>query len=337
VLLVAVVLAGWLWWALWLPVAPPQPQLLLLRPGWSTRHIVLELKHAGVIRSAHAFLLYHYLSRHKTLKAGEYQFDHPANSREVHDRLTRGDIYKHTVVVPEGFNVFEIAAAVQNAGLGSKDAFLKVVRDERALVSDFAPQAGSLEGYLFPDTYQFTRTQSLAEIAATMVHRFRQEARAIGLLPANAGVSQVQLPAGMDVPRLVTLASIVEKETAAPEERPLVAGVYYNRLARHVALDADPCVIYASLLQGHYAGVIYQADLRSDSAYNTYRHPGLPPGPIANPGRESLNAALHPAASEYLYFVSDGNGHHRFARTLDEHAHNVVLYRRAIARTATGN
>jgi UPF0755 protein len=312
-----------------LPVKLAQPQLLLLRPGWSTRHIAFALKSAGVIRSPNAFLLYHYVSRPGTLKAGEYQFEHAANAREVHKRLVIGDVYKHTVVVPEGFSVFDIAAAIQGAGLGSKDEFLQVVHSQKALISDIAPQASSLEGYLFPDTYQFTRTESLTDIAAVMIRRFRQEARALGLLPANSGTSQALLPPGMDVHRIVTLASIVEKETAAPGERPLVAGVYYNRLAQHVALDADPSVIYAAELSGHYGGAIYQSDLQSASPYNTYKHTGLPPGPIANPGRESLQAALHPAPSQYLYFVSDGNGHHRFARTLDEHAHNVALYRRA--------
>lgn len=329
---IAVVAVGaWLGWGLLLPVTPVHRQLLLLRPGWSTRHIALELKRAGIIRSPNAFLFYHFVSRPRTLKAGEYEFERAANARQVHARLVRGDVYKHTVVVPEGFSVFDVAAAVEGAGLGSKDEFLRAVRSQKALIGDIAPEAGSLEGYLFPDTYQFTRTESVTDIAAVMVRRFRQEARALGLLPANAGVSQVQLPAGMDVHRLVTLASIVEKETAAPEERPLVAGVYYNRLAQHVALDADPSVIYAAQLAGHYGGAIYQSDLQADSPYNTYKHAGLPPGPIANPGRESLKAVLHPTATEYLYFVSDGNGHHRFARTLDEHAHNVALYRRTQA------
>src|SRR5689334_5674074 len=152
---------------------------------------------------------------------------------------------------------------------------------------------------------------------AVMVKQFRQAAAAIGLA------------SGMDVHRIVTMASIVEKETAAPEERPLVAAVYYNRLQKSMALDADPSVIYASELAGTYNGVIHQSELHSDSPYNTYRFAGLPPGPIANPGAASLEAAMHPADSDFLYFVSDNNGHHRFARTLDEHARNVAAYRRA--------
>jgi UPF0755 protein len=324
-------LATWLCWGLWLPAGPAQEQVLLLHPGWSTRHIATELKRAGVIHSPTAFLLYHYVVQPQTLKAGEYKFDRLANAQQVHARLVHGDVLKHTVVVPEGYTLFDIAAAIQNAGLGAQDDFLKAARGQTALISDIDPEAKSLEGYLFPDTYQFTRTQAMSEIVSAMVRRFRQEARTIGLLPANGDVSQVRLPAGMDVRRVVTLASIVEKETAAAEERPLVASVYFNRLAKNIALDADPCLIYAALLEGRYHGIITQADLQSSSPYNTYRHAGLPPGPIANPGRESLQAVLHPASSPYYYFVSDGNGHHRFARSLDEHSHNVALYRRALA------
>jgi len=150
-----------------------------------------------------------------------------------------------------------------------------------------------------------------------MVRRFRQEARTIGL--------------NSDVHRVVTLAAIVEKETAAPEERPMVASVYLNRLRKGMALDADPSVIYAALTANRYQGTIHQSDLQYDSPYNTYKHAGLPPGPIANPGRASLEAAMHPAQTDYLYFVSDNNGHHRFARTLDEHSRNVALYRRSLA------
>jgi UPF0755 protein len=154
----------------------------------------------------------------------------------------------------------------------------------------------------------------MTDMLSAMVRRFRQEARALHLT--------------QDVHRVVTMASIVEKETAVPQERPLVAGVYYNRLAHNVPLNADPSVIYAALLDGRYQGVIHESDLQANSPYNTYRHAGLPPGPIANPGRDSLVAAMHPQVTDYLYFVSDGQGHHRFARTLEEHARNVAAYRR---------
>ncbi|MCI0348200.1 MAG: endolytic transglycosylase MltG, partial [Acidobacteriales bacterium] len=165
------------------------------------------------------------------------------------------------------------------------------------------------------DTYRFMRTQSLDDMAAAMVRRFRQEARSLGL--------------NGEFHRVVTMASIVEKETSVAEERPLVASVYYNRLARKMGLYADPTVVYAAQLAGRYRGTIYQSDLQFNSPYNTYRYRGLPPGPIANPGRASLQAAMQPANSDYLYFVSDNNGGHRFARTSREHGRNVALYRNA--------
>ena len=311
-----VALAAWVAWALWLPLRPPGQKTVLLHPGYSTRHIALALKSAGVIRSSTAFLLWHYLAHPRSLKAGEYLFEQPANVFQVHRRLARGDVYVHTVVIPEGFNIFEIAQAISAAGLGSPQEFVQAARSNTVLINDLDPQATSLEGYLFPDTYHFTRTESVIDMLAAMVHRFRSQAQSLGL---TANVHQV-----------VTMASIVEKETAAPEERPLVASVYYNRLNQRVALDADPSVIYAKLLAGSYSGALHHEDLQFDSPYNTYRHAGLPPGPIANPGVASLQAAMHPANSDYLYFVSAGNGHHRFAATLEEHNHNVALYRKAL-------
>ena len=317
VLIAVLAVGGWLAWALWMPVAPQGQQFVLLHPGYSTRRIATELKSAGVIRSANVFILWHYLHHGHSLKAGEYLFEHPATALQVHERLARGDIYVHTVVVPEGYNMFEIAQAVQDAGLGSRDEFLNIVRSDVNLVSDLAPEAKSLEGYLFPDTYQFTRTQTMTDIVETMVKKFRQVARQIGL--------------NSDVQRVVTMASIVEKETAAPEERPMVASVYYNRLAKNVALDADPSVIYAELLNGSYSGSLHHDDLAFNSPYNTYKYPGLPPGPIASPGKSALEAAMHPTETDYFYFVGDGNGHHRFAASLEEHNHNVALLRRAVA------
>ena len=308
----------WLAWALLLPLQPSETKFVMLKPGWSTRHIATELQANGVIHSWRAFLLYHYLLKPRSLKAGEYKFDDSETALRVHDRLSRGDVYIHTVVIPEGFNKFDIADAVQAAGLGTRQEFLAEAQAQVGLIRDLDPQATSLEGYLFPDTYGFTRAQTMADIIAVMVHRFKQEAKQIGL---NANVHQV-----------VTLASIVEKETAAPEERPLVAGLYLNRLDKHMALDADPTVIYAALLAGDYQGTITRSELQSDSPYNSYKFPGLPPGPIASPGKASLLAALNPTKTDYLYFVSDDNGHHRFARTLDEHTHNVALYRRAVAQ-----
>jgi UPF0755 protein len=315
-LIAIIVLAAWLAWALWLPVSPAGQKFVLLRPGFSTRHIARELKSAGVIRSADAFVFWHAFHRRPSLKAGEYLFDHGASAIEIHNRLGRGDIYVQTVVIPEGFNMFEIAKAIQDAGLGPAQDFLKVATTDTALISDLAPQAISLDGYLFPNTYEFTRTQSMRDLAAEMVKQFRQVATEIGLT--------------QDVQRTVTLASIIEKETAVADERPQVASVYTNRLASGIALQADPSVIYAELLKGTYSGALHHNDMQFDSAYNTYRHAGLPPGPIANPGKSSLQAAMHPAATKFYYFVSDGNGHHRFSSTLEEHNRNVAALRRAV-------
>jgi UPF0755 protein len=307
-------------YGLLLPAGPTQEKLVQLKHGSSTRQIATELVNAGIIRSQYAFLAWHYLHGHKPLKAGEYAFDHPANAREVYERISRGDIYFHTVVVPEGYNIFDIATAMEDAGLGKRDDFLKVARTDTALVHDIDPQAPSLEGYLFPDTYHFTRTQSLHDMAATMVRRFRQAAKEMGLNQNQHAV--------------VTMASIVEKETGAPEERPEVASVFYNRLQKSMELKTDPSVIYAALLNGRYTGVIHQSDLHFESPYNTYRTAGLPPGPISNPGKASLQAAMHPAQTDYLFFVSDNQGHHRFARTDAEHVANVQAYRRAVAQAS---
>jgi UPF0755 protein len=316
VLLAVLALGGWLTWALLTPTAPGGQKFVLLHPGYSTRRIASELKSAGVIRSTDAFILWHYVHHNRSLKAGEYLFEKDANAIEVHRRLVHGDVYVHTVVIPEGYNIFDIAQAIQDAGLGSSQDFLNVATTDTALISDLAPEAKTLEGYLFPNTYEFTRTQTMEEIAGAMVKQFRQVARAIGL--------------STDVEKAVTLASIIEKETAAPEERPLVASVYYNRMAARIPLQADPSVIYAELLQGKYSGALHHADMEFNSAYNTYAHAGLPPGPIGNPGRTSLEAAMHPANTDYFYFVSNGNGHHRFAHSLEEHNRNVTAYRRAM-------
>ena len=312
----AVAIAGWTVWSLFVPFSPGGQKFVLLRPGYSSRKIASELRSAGVIRSENAFLLWHYWHHKGRLKAGEYMFDKPANEIAVHQRLVHGDVYVHTVVIPEGYTMFDIAKVIEDAGLGSRQDFLATVRSQAALINDLDPEARSLEGYLFPNTYQFTRTQGMQDMVAIMVKEFRQVAQQIGL--------------NSDVHRTVTMASIIEKETAVPEERPVVASVYYNRLDKRIALDADPSVIYAKMIDGSYQGALHHADMQIESPYNTYRHAGLPPGPIANPGRSSLEAAMHPATTDYYYFVSNGNGHHRFASSLEEHNKNVAAYRKAV-------
>jgi UPF0755 protein len=352
VLIAAFALAGWLAWGVLMPVEPTGQVFVMLRPGFSTRRIAAELKANGIIRSEDAFILWHYLHRRRSLKAGEYMFDKSRNVIEVHKRLARGEVYFRTVVVPEGFTMFDIARAIEAAGLGSSEDFLKVARSDTDLIADLAPGAQSLEGYLFPDTYQFSRMMSMHEMAAAMVKQFRTVAGQIGLIqPAPNGKSdgKPQMLANspdvtiepaylipppsespVDLEHTVTMASIVEKETAVAEERPLVASVYYNRLQKRIALDADPSIIYAELLAGSYGGVLHHEDMSFSSPYNTYKNVGLPPGPIANPGKSALEAAMHPAQSEYYYFVADAAGHHRFARTIEEHNKNVAAYRHAM-------
>ena len=315
-LLVVLAVGGWVWWAVYAPVAPHATTTVLLHSGYSTRRIASELHKSGVIRSELAFRLWHRWHPQPSLKAGEYLFERQATLKDVYGRIARGDIYFHTVTIPEGYTMFDIAKAMEDAGLGPADEFVHVAETHTQLIADLAPEAKSLEGYLFPNTYEFTRTQSVEEMAAAMVHQFRQVAQQIGLM--------------RNVQRTVTMASIVERETAVAEERPRVASVYYNRLAKRMALDADPSVIYAEQLAGTYSGSLHHADLSVNSPYNTYRFAGLPPGPIGNPGRSALEAALHPDTTKFLYFVADGNGQHRFAATLQEHNRNVVAYRHAM-------
>lgn len=358
-LIATIAAAGWFAWAVLTPVEPTGQTFVMLRPGFSTRHIASELKKAGVIRNEDAFILWRYLHRGRSLKAGEYLFDKPANVIDIQKRLRRGDVYFRTVVVPEGFTMFDIARAVEAAGLGPAGDFLKVAKADTALITDIAPNATSLEGYLFPETYQFSRMMSMEEMAAAMVCQFRVVAKEIGLIqsgePEANGETSVSKRSGRlcgtviiqpkdtntqpasireeeiaPLERTVIMASIIEKETAAPEERPEVASVYYNRLAKHIALDADPSIIYAELLAGTYQGALHHADMSFPSPYNTYRNAGLPPGPIANPGRSALEAAMHPAQTQYYYFVADAEGHHRFARTIEEHNKNVDAYRKAM-------
>jgi UPF0755 protein len=358
-ILLVLAAAGWLAWALIAPTAPFAQTIVLLHPGYSTRRIAAELKKNGIIRSEDAFILWHYFRRGRSLKAGEYLFEKSANAIGIQRRLARGDVYFHTVLVPEGFTMFDIARAVEAAGLGPAQDFLKVAQSDTGLIADIAPSAQSLEGYLFPDTYQFSRMMSMEAMATAMVCQFRVVAQQIGLIQSPAGqdpehssnepastepaksghicpsiISNVSVPNSGTAPnsleRTVTMASIVEKETAVPDERPLVASVYDNRLQKKIALDADPSVIYAELLAGSYTGALHHEDMQFKSPYNTYTHAGLPPGPIANPGKSSLEAAMHPAQSDYYYFVADAAGHHRFARTIEEHDKNVAAYRRAM-------
>ncbi len=302
-----------------LPYGPSTPTLVEIPAGSGATGMAARLQRAGIIRSRFAFLAHRRFTG-GTLQAGVYRFDRKATLDQVYDRIARGDVFTLTLVVPEGFNLFDIAGAVQSAGLGSATSFLAAAHANTALIADLSPHATSLEGYLFPDTYRFSPFTTQREILAAMVRRFRQVATQLYLLPPGATVPPT-------LPDTITLASLIEKEVHLDSERPVVAGVFRNRLDLNMPLATDPAVIYAALLANRWHGSIHQSDLAFDSPYNTYRNPGLPPGPIANPGVAALKAAMYPAHTKFLYFVADAHGNTRFSIDLKEHALQVQSYR----------
>jgi UPF0755 protein len=283
--------------------------------GTGTGAIADLLVNAGVVRGRWEFLLVRLIERGRVLKAGEYRFDRPASPLEIYSRIARGDIFYYELVVPEGRNLFDIAAAIEHLGLFKSGAFLAAARDP-ALIRDLDPRAPTLEGYLFPDTYRLSRHTTPERLCRIMTGRFREAWR--------------NLHAAADVHATVTLASLVEKEGKLAEERPLIAAVFENRLRIGMKLDCDPTTIYAAQLDDRYRGTIYRSDLDSGNPYNTYRHAGLPPGPIANPGLASIRAVLHPADTGALYFVArpDGSGGHTFSSNIAAHEAATARYRR---------
>ena len=251
------------------------------------------------------------------LKAGEYVFAKGLTTPEVLTKLERGEVSTHAVTVVEGLTLEETAEALARAGFGEAEAFLEAMRSPE-LIADLDARAATLEGYLFPDTYFFARGTAESDIVATMVDTFRRRFRdGIAALDEDGGLR-----------RVVTLASIVEKEAQLDAERALIAGVYANRLRVGMLLGADPTVIFALKQQGTWDGNIRRPDLEIDSPYNTYVRAGLPPGPICSPGLASLEAAANPAETSNFYFVSRNDGSHAFASNLREHNRNVELWQR---------
>jgi UPF0755 protein len=295
------------------------PAFVELPKGTSTRQMAALLRNSGVISQSWAFLVARALRPSATLQAGEYRFTQPASAWTVFDRIARGDVFYYELVIPEGKNMFDIAAAVEHLGIFSAVQFLEAARNPE-LIRDLDTQAPTLEGYLFPNTYRLTRHTTPERLCQTMTGKFREVWRG---LATNDSAH-----------RIVTLASLVEKEGKLPDERPIIAAVFARRLSIGMKLDCDPTTIYAALLDGNYRGVIHRSDLASGNPYNTYQHAGLPPGPIANPGIASLTAALHPAGTDYLYFVAraDGTGGHHFSSTLAAQESNIVSYRRALKK-----
>jgi len=319
--LVAAGVAGW-----WLYVGINTPfkgydaaeQFVDIPQGSGSIAIAKRLADAGVIRDVHSFRAALWLTGEgRRLQAGEYRFDRPVSAREVADKIARGEIYVRPITFPEGLTMKQMAALYESKGFGPARDFLAAGKNA-ALVRAIDPDAKDLEGYLFPDTYNLKRKEGAEQLVPKMVTAFMKAMTPELLERADER--------GLTVRQLVTLASIVEKETGNKQERPLVAAVYANRLRIGMPLQCDPTVIYALDRAGRYNGNLTHENMQYDSPYNTYRYPGLPPGPIASPGRASIEAAANPAAADYLYFVSRNDGTHAFATTLEEHNRNVHKY-----------
>lgn len=328
--LAALVLAGaWAAWEFYAPYKGYSGSVVLtISPGARAPEVARELQARGVLAYRIPFLLRYWLGRrrHETIKFGEYQFDQLLDVSQVYEKLTRGEVWLHAVVIPEGSDRMDMARIYEREIGLDPQAFLAATSSPSA-IHDLDPLAPSLEGYLFPDTYRFPRGVSASKVIATMLARFRSvfDARFRGQFPGGSG----------SLHNAITLASLVEKETPQASERPLIAGVFTRRLEKGMALDCDPTVIYALRLAGSSAGQLSlfngpltRDDLATASSYNTYAHAGLPPGPICSPGAASIEAALHPAAGTALYFVSNNHGGHVFADTLAEHHRNVEHYRK---------
>ncbi len=292
-------------------------------PGMEAPEVASRLVAEGVLAHRWPFLLIYGFGRwHRHIKAGEYLFDRPLRPLDVYRKLVRGEVYYRTVVIPEGSNRFDIAQILhKRLGIVPRD-FLRVTQ-QTSLIHDLDPKAPSLEGYLFPDTYRFEYHPSAARVAMTMVARFREV--------MHKDFRQDFSHPGTNLHRIITLASLVEKETPDPVERPIIAQVFELRLQKRMLLQCDPTVAYAAELDHLPPEPITESDLKLQSPYNTYVHIGLPPGPICNPGKASIFAVLHPASTHYLYFVNNNQGGHWFARTLAEHLRNVARYRRQLA------
>lgn len=297
------------------------PTFIEIAHGTPSRAIARDLEVHRVVRSRWAFLAVRALHPGARLQAGEYRFAAAETPWDVFEKIRRGEVFYQDFTVPEGSNIFEIAdllGHLQHLEGVTGRQFLADVPDADG-IRTLDPLAPNLEGYLFPSTYRVTHTTSAKGLARMMTGEFRRVWASLGG-PADGAATH----------RVVTIASMVEKETAIPAERPLIASVFYNRLKLGMPLQCDPTTVYAALLQHAYTGTISKADLASKNPYNTYTHAGLPPGPICNPGRASLEAALHPAQTDYLYFVAraDGSGRHTFSTTLSAHLKAVLAYRK---------
>ncbi len=287
--------------------------------GSSGARIARLLENEGVIESSSVFRWYLRIHQPPALQAGEYRFDRPLSVRQVVAKLASGEIYLRKITIPEGLDLAEIVQLLAGAEFGRPEKLREAAADPSA-VADLDPAATDLEGYLFPETYHFSRETSEKEIIRAMVSNFRR----IWTPQRRDRASQL----GLTTREAVTLASLIEKEARRAEERPLVSAVFHNRLRLNMPLACDPTVVYAVKRIKPYDGIIHRSDLELDSPYNTYLRPGLPPGPIANPGLASLEAALHPSDSDYLYFVAKNDGSHVFSTNYRDHQRAVTRYQR---------
>lgn len=296
------------------------PVRVVVPRGATAEMVAGELEEAGVVRDRRWLLWWLRLTGQAgRIQAGEYRFTEAVSLRQVTETLVTGRVVLHSLTVPEGSSRWQVAELLAGSGLGSADEALAATA-QIELIDDLDPRATDLEGYLFPDTYFFPATAAAAEVVELMVRRFRR------LWTPRRQAAAERL--GMDLREVVTLASLIEAETAQPHERPLVSAVFHNRLGRGMLLQCDPTLLYALRLAGRTDRNIRWADFAIDSPYNTYRYPGLPPGPIGSPGEASLDAALSPAEVDYLYFVARNDGTHVFSRTLREHNAMVDRYQR---------
>ena len=333
ILLLIVLIAGgaaaWMWYGITKPYQgfAAGGVFVEVPRGASRRHAAYLLQTNGVLRNALAFEIYARRHPKRTLQAGEYFFDHAMTGREVFWKLANGQVYQQPFTVREGETMYDIARELDAAKFMHTGDFLFAAGDP-ALIRDIAPGAQTLEGFLFPATYELPRHPVASELTAEMVRKFKEQWKRTASPAAGGSADE---GGHRNVNRIVTLASLVERETPRPEERPLVAGAFENRLRKGMRLQCDPTVIYGMERLGKYDGPLTGKDLHFDSLYNTYEHGGLPPGPIGNPGEASLRAALQPAQTNYLYFVANTQGGHFFSATLAEHNKNVVKYRRLLA------
>lgn len=297
-------------------LALSEEKIVEIPRGASTLRIGEILEGAGLLRSPLQTALYRVLNPQAKFQAGEYSFRKETSAAAVLAKIARGEVYFRELTIPEGSNIFDIARIVEEQKALDAGEFLRAAKDP-GMIRDLAPMAQSLEGYLFPSTYRLPRKLTAVGLCGRLTKQFREAAK------------ELKLDAGR-LHELVTLASLVEKESAVPEERPKIAGLFTNRLKLGMKLECDPTTIYAALLQDKYRGTIYRSDLDSKHPYNTYQHVGLPPGPIANPGLEALRAAAHPEATDAIFFVAEpnGTGRHVFSKSLAEHNVAVAKYRR---------